>query len=209
MPSARGSLEQSGYGGVPPCCGVSAHPAHRRASLFWSAPPACWFDRCGALPPRRHRRGGHADATTAAAGQPGHRACRPCPAGPRDRFRVPIVQLQALSQTETRGAYRERVRRQRVPMRWCRSEKPAKSATSAISIAAGCHPACPGQCAGAALVRDVSCSRTDAISTSIDPTLRLVEPCSSRYPRAQSGHGFGILAKRNQEEAQCSRPSAP
>src|SRR6185437_3552167 len=38
-----------------------------------------------------------------------------------------------------------RVRRQRVPMRWCRSQKPAKSAASAISVAAGCHPACESQ----------------------------------------------------------------
>jgi hypothetical protein len=30
---------------------------------------------------------------------------------------------------------------ERVPMRWCRSQKPAKSAASVISVSAGCHPA--------------------------------------------------------------------
>jgi hypothetical protein len=29
---------------------------------------------------------------------------------------------------------------ERVPMRWCRSKKPAKSAASIFSVAAGCHP---------------------------------------------------------------------
>jgi hypothetical protein len=39
------------------------------------------------------------------------------------------------------GARREQIRRKRVPMRWCRSQKPAKSATSVISVLAGYHPA--------------------------------------------------------------------
>ena len=30
---------------------------------------------------------------------------------------------------------------ERVPMRWCRSQKPAKSAASIFPVAAGCHPA--------------------------------------------------------------------
>jgi hypothetical protein len=36
---------------------------------------------------------------------------------------------------------REQVRRKRMPMRWCRSQKPAKSTASAFPVAAGCHPA--------------------------------------------------------------------
>ena len=36
---------------------------------------------------------------------------------------------------------REQVRRKRVPMRWCRSQKPAKSTASIFSIVTGCHPA--------------------------------------------------------------------
>jgi len=38
------------------------------------------------------------------------------------------------------GTRREQVRRKRVPMRCCRSEKPAKSTTSVFPIMAGCHP---------------------------------------------------------------------
>jgi hypothetical protein len=35
---------------------------------------------------------------------------------------------------------REQVRRKRMPIRWCRSQKPAKSTASAFPVAAVCHP---------------------------------------------------------------------
>jgi len=40
-----------------------------------------------------------------------------------------------------RAHRREQVRRKRMPMRWCRSQKPAKSTASAFPVVAGCHPA--------------------------------------------------------------------
>jgi hypothetical protein len=40
-----------------------------------------------------------------------------------------------------RAHRREQVRRKRMPMRWCRSQKPAKSTASAFPVLAGCHPA--------------------------------------------------------------------
>ena len=42
---------------------------------------------------------------------------------------------------ECRDTRQERVRRRRVPMRCCRSQKPAKSTASVIPVMAGCHPA--------------------------------------------------------------------
>lgn len=41
----------------------------------------------------------------------------------------------------SRAHRREQVRRKRMPMRWCRSQKPAKSTASAFPVVAGCHPA--------------------------------------------------------------------
>jgi hypothetical protein len=68
--------------------------------------------------------------------------------GPVLLFRGEIASLDAMSAghlTRSVAPAGNRLERQRVPMRWCRSQKPAKSATSVFPVAAGCHPAGLGQ----------------------------------------------------------------